>query len=264
MKVGTSFDSPVYEYVGPTRYDYLSTDHPATLTTNKLVRVPGDNAPAQVYKYIGGATLTNPNLDPSVQHYATNSNWALVTNVLAGQNYSDTTKWRKVSALEGSSYQDPQNWKQLDVNGNAPDDVQAFTKDSSIDASGLLHVSASSSRTIDAVVVSVAVGVALGVELSVGVAAAGVYAENRIHGDVQAYVQGGSGVTAGSATIEAHDSSHIKSVAGAAALSAAIGGEIGVAISIGISIAFNEVSVDVGAYVKNTTLTTMTERSSLG
>ena len=114
--------------------------------------------------------------------------------MLVGQDYTDTAKWHKVSALEGQDYLNPRLWKQQNVNG-VPDDVLAFTSNSEIHSTGALHLSAAASRSIDAVVVSVAVGIALGVEISVGVAGAGVYAENRIVGNVKAYIDGGSGVT---------------------------------------------------------------------
>ena len=104
-----------------------------------------------------------------------------------------------MSALEGQEYLNPRLWKQINLANDRPVVVAAFTKDSSIQTSGLLWIHAEGQEAIDAIVFSAALGAALGVGISVGAAGAGTYTENRIIGSVAAYVNGtgAGGIEAG-------------------------------------------------------------------
>ena len=162
-----------------------------------------------VYEYVGTTTLTNADL--TVQEYG-----------------------------------DASLWKQVLVCPNAAE-VQAYVLRSSVTATGQLKLEATSSQTIDSIVVAGAVALSGG-GAGVSVSGAGVFVENKIATAVKAFVDGDGapGISAHDILITADDSSSIRSIAGAASIAASIGA-VGVAVSIGLAIAFNEVSDDVEA-----------------
>ena len=225
----------VYEYLGATEtvaFDFTSSQSPASLATGKRVKVlagVGGRLADEVYEYVGSATLSSP--------------------TLAAQDYSDVTKWRQVTALQ-QDYSDTTRWKQVNLSSAAAQ-VQAYVAGSSINAAGALKLTATETATIEALVLAASVALAVGA-VGVGLSGAGAAAENRIATDVKAYIDGdgAAGISATSIELKATDFSGIKALVAGASVAAAFGAT-GVAISIGLAIAFNEVSNDVAAYIKN-------------
>jgi len=255
-------------------YDYSSTDHPLSLPAGQKVRVASGPRAGDVYEYLG-STLIAPDLSPSVQTYSNPLLWkpvgfdyrstdtpAIVTTgkrvkIASGAREGDVYEYRGTTALTSpdltiQEYANPELWKQVLPPVNAAQ-VDAYLRDSSVHADGDLTVSSSAEESIDAIVIAVAVAIAGGTSTGVGVSGAGVYTENKIAVDAKAYIQGDGddGVSAASITVTADNSSGIRAVAGAAAIAAAFSGGVSVAVSIGLSIAFNEVSGDIAAYIKD-------------
>jgi hypothetical protein len=89
---------------------------------------------------------------------------------------------------------------------------------------------------------------------------------NLIAANVDAYIEGdgATGISVGSITILADDTSTINAITGAATLAAGFGGT-GVAVAMGISIAYNDISNDVSAYIAeaNNSVSTDTEAISI-
>ncbi|MFL5755287.1 MAG: hypothetical protein ACJ77N_03225, partial [Chloroflexota bacterium] len=219
----------VYEYLGPTYtvpFDFLSSAATSTVTTGKRVKVV---ATGTVYRYVGSTTLVN--LD------------------LTAQDYSDITKWQRVSALD-QDYGDTSLWKRVDLT-SASAQVRAYISDSSIDAAGALTIMATESATIDAIVVAASVAISGGV-VGASLSGAGAAATNRIATQVQAFIDGDgpTGIKATTITLSATDGSGINAVVGAASVAAGFG-VVGAALSIAVSIAWNEVRNDVRAYIAN-------------
>ena len=167
-----------------------------------------------VYEYLGTTTLTNADLTT--------------------QSYGDSSLWRLVGVS-----QERRAGEGLHQRLGRHRDRRARACD------------AMATQSIDAIVVAAAVALAGG-GVGGGLAGAGVWSQNRVATDVKAYILGNSttDISAASISITATDSSGIRSIAGAAAIAASIGGAAG-AISIGLSIAFNEVSDDVAAFIKD-------------
>jgi hypothetical protein len=132
-----------------------------------------------------------------------------------------------------------------------PAQVQAYVQDSSINAGGALIQSATSNATIDAGVGAGAVGISAGLASGSG-AGAGASAENKIATLVKAYIDGdgATGISAGSITLTALDTSSITSDVAAVALSGSIG-LISGAVSVGVSLSQNLISNEVAAYIAN-------------
>ena len=198
---------PTYTCTAPNCY--ASTATTSSITAGKRVKVVTGARTGDVYEYVGTTTLTNADL--TVQEYG-----------------------------------DASLWKQVLVSPNAAE-VQAYVLRSSVTATGQLKLEATSSQTIDAIVVAGAVALSGG-GAGVSVSGAGVFVENKIATAVKAFVNGDGalGISAHDILITADDSSSIRSIAGAASIAASIGA-VGVAVSIGLAIAFNEVSDDVEA-----------------
>ena len=155
--------------------------------------------------------------------------------------------------LAGADFSDPTVWQQL---GLSPVDagVRAFALGSSIDVHGDLVLRAHGRQRIDATVVGVSVGFTLPSALSIAVAGVGVFAQNKIHSGVLAFIDGdgATGISAETITLTAKDESSVKALAGAVSVAAAVGGvSVSGALSIGISIALNEVDVDVDASIRD-------------
>ncbi|MGB8168696.1 MAG: hypothetical protein WCF18_14460, partial [Chthoniobacteraceae bacterium] len=209
--------------------DYTSDNTTlTTLATGKRVKVADGPLGGDVYEYLG-ATLTDG--DPN-----TTGNQAIDLSVM---NYGDSSLWKHVNVSADAS------------------EVRAYSSESAITAGGALTVEAKANENIDAIVVAASAALGGGGTTGVGVSGAGVYTENKIKSNVEAFIDGdgavaaSDGVTAGSVTISASDSSSIDAIAGAAALAGSAGGTTGAAVSIGLSIAFNEISGDTAGYIKN-------------
>ena len=124
------------------------------------------------------------------------------------------------------------------------DQVQAYVRGSSIEATGALTVDATSTETIDALVAAGSAAIGAGTT-GVGISGAGAGARNTIAVRTAAFLDDpddktGSIITVGSAAIGATDTSPSQQIVGAASLAAGFGAT-GVAITIGISIALNDI-----------------------
>ncbi|HEY3485789.1 MAG TPA: hypothetical protein VGK49_10415, partial [Ilumatobacteraceae bacterium] len=241
-------DGAVFQYAPA--FDFVST---AVLTDGLE---PGDRVLHEglVYVYTGPA-IGGP-VDLSTQTYPS-ANWTLVTppSNLAAENYADTTKWAPVPngvELETLDYSDPTLWRHVGLDRKAAT-VAAYVRGASIYATGDLVVSATSTQTIEALVVAGAVAISGGGSTGVGVSGAGAFAQNRIATDVQALVDlvGGHVVDVASITGTAIDASGTRAFVGAASIAAGVGGSTGVAVSIGLSIALNDVDNRVDAALLN-------------
>jgi len=140
----------------------------------------------------------------------------------------------------------------LDDN-RVPAEVQAYIKESSVDAGGELTLSAVNSATINAEVLTGSVAIAAAGTTGVGLSGSGASAENKVATYVKAFIDGDgtSGIAADSVALTARDISIIDSEAGAASLAASFAGTAAVSLSIGVSLANNEISNEVEACIKN-------------
>ena len=136
-----------------------------------------------------------------------------------------------------------------------PLQVLAYLKNSDVFANGLLGLSANSTSTIDALIAAISVGAAASAESGVGVSLAGLYVENKISMQVQAYIDGikSLGVRSGSGdmTLLASDTSTILAKAFSASLAASFAGNNAVAVSVGLSVARNYIQNVVDAFINN-------------
>ncbi|MBF0462936.1 MAG: hypothetical protein HQL87_16320, partial [Magnetococcales bacterium] len=160
---------------------------------------------------------------------------------LTTQNYSDETSWKLVSY------------------GTERATTTARLDRANVEAEGSLHLTATSTAEIDAMVLSLAAAVGAGRGGAITVSAAGVYAENRIYSSVDARIMGTladiSTVTANGIDIKGESRASINAVAGAAALSASLGiGGSSISAAIGLSLAFNSIDADVLARAEYATL----------
>ena len=140
---------PTYTCIAPNCY--ASTATTSSITAGKRVKVVTGARTGDVYEYVGATTLTNADL--TVQEYG-----------------------------------DASLWKQVLVSPNAAE-VQAYVLRSSVTATGQLKLQATSSQTIDAIVVAGAVALSGG-GAGVSVSGAGVFVENKIATAVKAFVDG--------------------------------------------------------------------------
>ena len=259
-RVKRTSDGKVFRYAPA--YDYVST---ATLTDGLAVgkRVLHDG---RVYTY-AGAPLTGT-VDLATQIYPS-GDWTLVTppSDLSAEDYTDTAKWASVPdgvELETLDYSDTSIWKHVGVDRKAAL-VEAKVENTSVQAPGALQLTATSTQTIDAIVVAGSVAIGGGGTTGVAASGAGAYAENRVATEVRAAIDGTgtTEISVGSITGTATDATKIKAIVGAASIAGSVGGSVGVSISIGLSIAINQVSNNVEAYLKDADVTTTTGGVSL-
>ena len=157
-----------------------------------------------------------------------------------------------VAASVGASL--ARNFIGWDADGKyTPAEVQAYVKNSSIDTQGKLILSALATETIDAVVVSGSVAISAAGTTGVGLSGSGADGKNKIATWVKAFVEGDgtTGIIADSISLTAVDSSTITADVAGGSLAGAFTGETGVSLSIGVALAYNEISNDIAAYIKN-------------
>ena len=154
--------------------------------------------------------------------------------------------------LQAQEFGDPDAWRRVDLE-SAASEIQAYIRNSSIQAAGDLTANAISSQSIDSIVIAGAVALAGGGKAGIAISGAGVYAENAIATDVKAFINGdgADGITANRIALVADDSSSIQGIAGAASIAGSVGGKAGVSVSIGLSLAFNRVDNRVEAFISN-------------
>ena len=147
----------------------------------------------------------------------------------------------------------------VDSNGDVYQDsdttstVLAYTKDTSINAKGDLIQTAIADQTIDAVVVAASLAVAGGGGFGGAGAGSGTHMDNRIAGNIGAYIDGDgvSGITAKHISLIADDTSVITADAASAAVAFAFSGGGSISIAIAANIANNEIGNTISAYIKN-------------
>ncbi len=145
----------------------------------------------------------------------------------------------------------------------APAEVQAYVRESQVNAAGILTLSAEAEDAINAIVLAGSAALALGGTAGVGLSGAGVSSTNRIAVDVKSYIAGDGPAVADQADIVADavvmraiSSSRIDSVAGAASIAGGLGGTAGVAVSVGVSLAENHISSAIETYIVDETVKT--------
>ncbi|HEX5590080.1 MAG TPA: hypothetical protein VFX65_07310, partial [Candidatus Limnocylindrales bacterium] len=120
--------------------------------------------------------------------------------------------------------------------------VTAAIDGSTVDTSGLVTVSATSSALIDAVAIGMAAALSGGTGAGVALSGAGSAATNTIANTVEARIRTGAITTSGfDVLVWAKDSSTITAVAGAAAASITGGGGGGLGVAVGASFSANKI-----------------------
>ncbi|QEI44253.1 Bifunctional hemolysin/adenylate cyclase (plasmid) [Dolichospermum sp. UHCC 0315A] len=148
-------------------------------------------------------------------------------------------------------------------NDAAKAEVQAYIKNSKVEATRDLYLTALANGTIEAGVDAVAVGLAGGAGNAGQLSGAGVRTENRIRNQIKSFIDGtvpnGKSdqgiITADSANLIANDTSKITANALSAAVAASFGADNALGGTIGVSLALNEVLNEVEAYIKKETVT---------
>ncbi|MGB7817523.1 MAG: hypothetical protein WBL35_02135, partial [Ornithinibacter sp.] len=138
----------------------------------------------------------------------------------------------------------------------SPAEIRASILRSTVDSDGDVTVMATSSSTIDALVLAISVALAGGA-VAGSVTGAGTSTENRIATIVHASVAGdpaapgSSSLTAATLEVSATDSSHIRAIVAAASVAVAAG--LGaITISVAVALARNDVANDVAAFIADT------------
>jgi hypothetical protein len=150
------------------------------------------------------------------------------------------------------------NFVGFELNGTRnPSVTQAYSMNSSINATDDLSITATGSETIFATVLAGSVAISAAGTVAVGVSGAGVSVENRVGADVKAFIDGSgsNGVIADTITIKATDMPSITSFAAAVSVSASVGGVVGVSLSVAVTLSKNIVDNEVDAYIQNATVT---------
>jgi hypothetical protein len=134
--------------------------------------------------------------------------------------------------------------------------TQALITNSSITSFGSVEVTASSKKSVNALVFAGSAALSVGL-VGVSVAGSGVYAENAIGGTTHAGINmgGTKNVSGDSVKIEATDTSKIEAIAAAVSVSLAFG-FVGVAVSLAGSIAENDIATTLLADVTENSSTT--------
>ena len=195
--------------------DYSSAQTLASgLQNGRTVRIASGPGQGDVYRYIG-TTLTG-------------------TVALAGQTYTDTTKWALVARASGAL---------------------AFSRDTTVTAGGAMTATATAGQTIEALTLAGTAVVSAGV-VGIGLGGAGASTSNEIAALVVASVDGGS-VTAASLALAAADSSTITTLTAAVGIAASFAA-VAVSVAVAVALARNRIANDVGASVARATITTGT------
>ena len=137
-------EGDVYEYVGPSfnRFEHTADSGSVAIKEGDRVSVDEDHAglaDVGIYRYIGD----NATLD------------------LSAADYSDSAKWEYFDGLDlsGQDYGDNSAWRRVDLTSSAVE-IQAYVKNSSIFSAGDLTADASSTQSIDSIVIAGSVALA--------------------------------------------------------------------------------------------------------
>src|SRR5262249_22957970 len=129
--------------------------------------------------------------------------------------------------------------------------VQAFVKDSSIDAAGNLSLTATDAESINAVVVAASAAASGGL-VGVSLSGAGGNATNQIASQVGAYIDGdgATGIFASNLTLQAQDNSIITAAVDAVSVALAIA-PFGGSVSVSVALASNSIGNAIESYITN-------------
>jgi Ca2+-binding RTX toxin-like protein len=220
-------------------------------TTNVILT--GTNA------YVEGSNLISAG---DVVLYAGNTS-TITAKIITGSVSAGIGGTAGVGASIGASL--ARNLIGWDTNGiYMPAQVQAYVRNSSIDAEGDLTQTAVADETIDAIVVAGSVAISGGT-VGVGLSGSGADAENKISTLVKAFIEketnysGPTPIVADSVTLTALDISDIKADVGAGSLAASFAGTAAVSLSIGVALAENAINNVVQAYITNADSVTATD-----
>lgn len=157
-----------------------------------------------------------------------------------------------VGASIGASYaRNLIGWEWL---GNRlPADVLAYILDSSVVTDGDLALTAKTTQTIDATVLSGSAAISAAGLVGGGASGAGAVTENRVANKVNAFINGDNDaqVLSRHLTLSAKDDSSIVADTGAASLAAAFAGAGSATLSVGLALARNKISSEVEAYLED-------------
>ncbi len=149
------------------------------------------------------------------------------------------------------------------ANNDIENTVKAYVDSSTVTSAGMVKVAATEKASILSVAIGGAISLGLGVGelvgVGIGVAVAGSVSSSTIADNIDAYVSGGSKVTAqaGSVAINATDNSSITAGAGGIAAAVGIGAGLiagGLAVAAGFAVATNNIQNSVLAYVDHSTV----------
>ena len=131
--------------------------------------------------------------------------------------------------------------------------VRSYVNDSSITAVGALTQTAVDNASIDAAAYAGSAAASLGGAAGVSLGGAGATISNKIFTRIEAAIDGdgATGISAGSVSLRAVDTSTITSSAGAAAVAAALGGAVGASVAIGVGLSENIISNTIDARIIN-------------
>ncbi|MBC8509085.1 MAG: tandem-95 repeat protein, partial [Chloroflexi bacterium] len=144
------------------------------------------------------------------------------------------------------------NWIGYKLNGDRdPNKVQAYLKNTNLDAVGNITQAAIAEQTIEALVIAGSAAISGGIA-GVAVSGSGVIVENKIATLVKSYIEGTGTETINAAQVmlTADDNSTITATAGAASVAASFGLGGG-SVSIGVSAARNVISNEVDVSIQN-------------
>ena len=197
-------------------FNYTSGQQLSSLAVGQRVKIASGPRSGDIYEFIG-----TPVSGETIQLWA--------------QDYGDSEIWRQVNQAKSAIQ------------------VQAYTRNTRIDADGSLSLSAIANQTIDALTVAGSVAISGGGTVGVGLSGAGVSAENKIAANVKAFIEGDgdTGIEASSLSLTAKDTSVITTDVAAASIAASVAGVGAVSVSIAVSLARNEISNTVESYISN-------------
>ncbi|MBT7080530.1 MAG: hypothetical protein HN929_03525, partial [Chloroflexi bacterium] len=215
-------------------YDYTTNQAPSAIRTGDMVKVLNGVRNGDVYEYIGEDTIRKSKYDDSSEDGAPSEQEIY----LSKQDYGDTKLWKQVNLVQIQ----------------AP--VQAYAKNSSLNAEGQINLNADAVQKIEAIVFSGSAAIAGG-GIAAGLSGAGANAVNSISMDVKSFIEGTgeNAINGTDISLSASDDSSIDATVFAGSIAASFGA-IGGSVSIAVAIADNSIDNIVNAYVDSVVMGT--------
>jgi hypothetical protein len=205
-------------------YDYTLGDEPDSITKGDRVKITEGVRQGDVYEYVGDDNL--PDEDDSGDE-----------NYLLLQDFSDKSLWKLVN---------------LDKNA-AP--VQAYIRNTDLEAAGTLTQTVSSEQEINAKIFSGSVALSGGL-VGLSLSGAGASTENKIASRIKTFIESDSLdqiSTGGDISLTAKDTSSIISETQGVSIAGSVG-LVGGAAAVGVALADNSISNIVEAYISGVDL----------